>query len=176
MNRQYPIGTFTWEGTITSEQRQQWIAEIEHLPAKLRALVEGLSEQQLETPYREGGWTIRQVVHHIADSHMNSIARFKLALTEDVPTIKPYDEAKWVALGDSIDVDVEVSLALIEALHRKWVILLQSMTEQDFQRTFYHPDSQQEIRLDYNVGLYAWHGNHHAAHIELAKQNIAVGN
>ncbi|MBD8496942.1 YfiT family bacillithiol transferase [Paenibacillus arenosi] len=170
MNRQYPIGTFTWEGTITPAQRQQWIAEIEHLPAKLRALVEGLNEQQLETPYREGGWTIRQVVHHIADSHMNSITRFKLALTEDVPTIKPYDEAKWVALGDSIDVDVEVSLALIEALHRKWVILLQSMTEQDFQRTFYHPDSKQEIRLDYNVGLYAWHGNHHAAHIELAKQ------
>ncbi|MCR8845332.1 bacillithiol transferase BstA [Paenibacillus sp. SC116] len=174
MDRQYPVGTFTWEGIITLEQRQQWITEIEHLPTKLRALVQGLNEQQLETPYREGGWTIRQVVHHIADSHINSITRFKLALTEDVPTIKPYDEAKWVTLGDSNDVDVEVSLALIEALHRKWVILLQSMTDQDFQRAFYHPDSKQEIRLDYNVGLYAWHGNHHAAHIELAKRDIGM--
>ncbi|MFC4099249.1 YfiT family bacillithiol transferase [Paenibacillus xanthanilyticus] len=165
MDYRYPIGPFAHEGTVTPEQRELWIREIEKLPAKLRLAVEGLSEEQLDTPYRDGGWTVRQVVHHVADSHMNSLTRFKLALTEEQPTIKPYAEDRWAELADAKRAPIELSLHLIEALHERWVLLLESMTEAEYARAFYHPESGETVPLDRNLGLYAWHGNHHAAHI-----------
>jgi uncharacterized damage-inducible protein DinB len=160
----YPIGKFTFPETTTTEQRRAWIREIAEAPARLRAAVEGLSEEQLNAPYRPGGWTVRQVVHHLPDSHMNSYVRFKLALTEDTPTIKPYDEAFWAKLPDASRTPIETSIALLEALHVRWVPLLESITETNFMRAFRHPESGL-IRLDQNLALYAWHGKHHVAHI-----------
>jgi uncharacterized damage-inducible protein DinB len=160
----YPIGKFTWEGDATAEQRQQLIDEIAGTPARVRAAVEGLSAEQLETTYRPGGWTVRQVVHHIADSHLNSYIRFRLALTEDEPTIKPYHEDRWAELDDARTAPLEVSLALLESLHERWVQLLKSLKNEDFARTFKHPEMG-VVSLDKNVGLYAWHGRHHVAHI-----------
>lgn len=160
----YPIGKFTWEGDATAEQRQQLIDEIAGTPARVRAAVEGLSAEQLETPYRPGGWTVRQVVHHIADSHLNSYIRFRLALTEDEPTIKPYHEDRWAELDDARTAPLEVSLALLESLHERWIQLLKSLKNEDFARTFKHPEMG-VVSLDKNVGLYAWHGRHHVAHI-----------
>lgn len=165
MDHRYPIGLFEHEGAVAPEQRELWIREIEKLPAKLRLAVEGLNDEQLDTPYRDGGWTVRQVVHHVADSHMNSLTRFKLALTEDHPTIKPYAEERWAELADTKTAPIELSLHLIEALHERWVLLLESLTDADFGRTFHHPGSGETVPLDRNVGFYAWHGNHHAAHI-----------
>jgi uncharacterized damage-inducible protein DinB len=162
-NLQYPIGKFNFSGPITTEQREIWINEIEKAPSKLRAAVQGLSEQQLNTPYREGGWTVRQVVHHLADSHMNSYIRFKLALTEELPTIKAYEEAEWAELSD-YSLPIDVSLTLLDALHVRWVTLLRSLSSDQFNRSFIHPSSG-ETRLDKNLGIYAWHGNHHIAHI-----------
>ena len=159
-----PIGKFKWEGDATAEQRQQLIDEIAGTPARVRAAVEGLSAEQLETPYRPGGWTVRQVVHHIADSHLNSYVRFRLALTEDEPTIKPYHEDRWAELEDARTAPLEVSLALLESLHERWVQLLKSLKAEDFARTFRHPEMG-VVSLDKNVGLYAWHGRHHVAHI-----------
>ena len=160
----YPIGKFQLEGDITEERRRGWIAEIEQTPARLRAAVDGLSPEQLDTPYRPGGWTVRQVVHHLPDSHLNSYVRFKLALTEDGPTIKPYDEQKWAELNDSRSAPVYVSLALLESLHQRWVLVLRSMSEADFARAFRHPELGVRT-LDQTVALYAWHGRHHVAHI-----------
>ncbi|WP_166238752.1 YfiT family bacillithiol transferase [Paenibacillus turpanensis] len=161
----YPIGRFQTVGEISAALLEQWIDEIEQLPAKLAAAVEGLSAAQLETPYRPGGWTASQVVHHIADSHMNSIIRFKLALTEQTPTIKPYEEASWALLSDSIGAaSVDISIKLISALHARWGILLRSMSEKQWERAFHHPDSGL-IPLRMNAGIYAWHGKHHTAHI-----------
>nr|WP_308640107.1 bacillithiol transferase BstA [Paenibacillus silvisoli] len=168
----FPIGEFEWEGEISEAQRAEWIEDIAALPAQLRAATQGLSEEQLDTPYRHGGWTVRQVVHHIADSHMNSMIRFKLALTEDTPTIRPYYEERWAELVDSKASPIELSLVLIDALHRRWVRLLNSLSEYEYrERMFYHPGSDRYYRLDYNLGVYAWHGKHHLAHItELAKR------
>ncbi|MGZ7440761.1 YfiT family bacillithiol transferase [Paenibacillus sp. TH7-28] len=164
MDYRYPIGKFEFTGEITAAQREQWIREIETLPARMRQAVAGLSEDQLNLPYREGGWTLRQVVHHVADSHINAYTRFKLALTEDNPTIRPYFEDRWSELPDS-RADIQVSLALLEALHQRWVILLKSLSEADYARQFHHPASGQTTTLAYNLGTYAWHGNHHLAHI-----------
>jgi hypothetical protein len=161
---QYPIGKFQYEGVVTAEQRDIWIKEIAEAPQRLRLAVQGLSDSQLDTPYRLDGWTIRQVVHHVADSHMNSYIRFKLALTEDLPTIKPYDEAKWAELSDSVYLPVEISLQLLDALHLRWVDVLRSITVEAFNRSFIHPESG-ETPLAKNLGIYAWHGNHHIAHI-----------
>lgn len=158
----YPIGKFK-RGDVTPEQRESWIAEIAEAPAKLRAAVAGLSDEQLDTPYRPGGWTVRQVVHHVADSHMNSFVRFKLALTEDRPIIKPYEEALWAELADGV-ADVELSLTLLDSLHARWVALLRSLREDQWPRVFVHPESG-ETRLDVNLGIYAWHGRHHTAHV-----------
>jgi uncharacterized damage-inducible protein DinB len=160
----YPIGKFKWEGDATDEGRQNLINEIAGTPARVRASVEGLSAEQLETPYRPGGWTVRQVVHHIADSHLNSYVRFRLALTEDEPTIKPYHEDRWAELDDARTAPLEVSLALLDSLHERWVHLLRSLKAEDFARTFRHPDMG-VVSLDKNLGLYAWHGRHHVAHI-----------
>jgi uncharacterized damage-inducible protein DinB len=160
----YPIGKFTWEGDATAEQRQKLIDDIASAPALVRAAVEGLTQEQMETPYRPAGWTVRQVVHHLADSHLNSYVRFRLALTEDEPTIKPYHEDQWAELADARTAPVEVSLALLESLHERWVLLLRSLRAEDFARSFRHPEMGL-VSLDKNLGLYSWHGRHHAAHI-----------
>lgn len=163
MDERYPIGQFDYAGEPTSTEIMEWINEIEHAPAALRTAVDRLNDEQLNTPYRVGGWTIRQVVHHIADSHMNAYTRFKLALTETSPTIRPYDEQKWAELSDS-QLPINVSLELIDALHKRWVYLLRSLTRTDLEKVFHHPESGQ-VTLGWNIGNYAWHGNHHIAHI-----------
>jgi hypothetical protein len=166
----YPIGRFTYEGPPGETERNRLIDDIEHAPAALRAAVEGLSTQQLDTAYREGGWTVRQVAHHLPDSHMNAYVRFKLALTEDEPTIKPYAEDRWAELGDTRLTPPAVSLALLESLHDRWVRLLRSVSPPDWKRTFRHPELG-VVSLEKNVALYAWHGRHHVAHItELRKR------
>ena len=137
----------------------------------MRAAVAGLTPEQLDTPYRPGGWTVRQVVHHVPDSHINSYVRFKLALTEEEPTIKPYDEARWAKLADTATTPVEVSLTLLDSLHSRWVPLLQSLTEADFARQFRHPELGM-VRLDRNLALYAWHGKHHVAHITSLRERM----
>ncbi|MFB5674588.1 YfiT family bacillithiol transferase [Paenibacillus terreus] len=166
----YPIGEFEAPDRFTDELLQSWIKDIAELPAKLRAAVEGLDEEQLNTPYRDGGWTVRQVVHHVADSHINSYVRFKLALTEDGPTIRPYDEGRWAELPDARQLPVEVSLSLLDSLHERWTTLLHSFGPEQFNRSFIHPESG-EASLETAVGLYSWHGRHHTAHItSLAKR------
>jgi uncharacterized damage-inducible protein DinB len=167
MDERYPIGTFQLEGEITKSLTNQWIEEIANLPKKVRDAVTGLSEEQLDIPYREGGWKIRQVVHHIADSHMNAYIRFKLALTEENPVIKPYEEARWAELEDS-KLSIDVSLTLIESVHVRLVELLKRLNEEELKRTFVHPASG-IVSIEKNIGLYAWHGNHHLAHITNAK-------
>ena len=165
----FPIGKFHYEGPPSEAQRQGFIADIANTPAALRAADAGLSPQQLDTPYREGGWTVRQVVHHVPDSHMNAYVRFKLALTEDEPTIKPYAENLWAELPDTKSTPVEVSLVLLESLHDRWVRLLRSLGPADWKKQFRHPELG-VVSLEKNVGIYAWHGRHHVAHvIELRK-------
>ncbi len=166
----YPIGKFTYDGPPNEGQRRNFIEDIEQAPTALRAAVHGLSAQQMETPYRDGGWTVRQVVHHVPDSHMNAFIRFKLALTEDEPTIKPYKEDQWAKLADVQSTAPEVSLALMDALHERWVQLLRSMKSEEWKRTFRHPE-RGVVSLENNLALYSWHGRHHAAHItELRKR------
>lgn len=160
----FPIGKFNWAGDSSPAQREQFINDIAGLPATLRAASAGLTDEQLDTPYREGGWTVRQVIHHVADSHLNSYVRFRLALTEEAPTIKPYDEAQWAELEDARHAPVAVSLDLIASLHDRWVRLLRSLRPEDFARPFTHPE-RGPMTLDANLALYSWHGQHHAAHI-----------
>jgi hypothetical protein len=160
----YPIGKYDSSREVSAEALEQALQDLEALPGQLRQAAQGLSDSQLNTPYRAGGWTVRQVVHHLADSHMNSYIRFKLALTEDTPTIKPYDEQRWAELADSKQEPVDVSLTLLEALHHRWLVLLRSLSGTDWQRTFIHPQSG-KTTLAKAAGLYAWHGRHHLAHI-----------
>jgi hypothetical protein len=160
----YPVGRFDNSRQVTAEVLEQCLGDLEALPGKLRQALQGLTEEQLDTPYRNGGWTVRQVVHHLADSHMNSYIRFKLALTEQTPTIKPYEEQLWAELPDSRQVPVAVSLALLEALHHRWSVLLRSLAVSDWQRQFLHPDSG-KTSLAKAAALYAWHSRHHLAHI-----------
>src|SRR5712692_1993934 len=162
MDPRYPIGKFEMPKEVTPARRQQAIGEIAATPAKLRAAVKGLNDAQLDTPYREGGWTVRQVVHHVPDSHLNAYCRFKLALTEAHPTIRPYDEARWAELSDSRDTPVETSLAMLESLHDRWTRLLRAMSDANFRRTLNHPESG-VMTLDALLGLYGWHGRHHVA-------------
>ena len=164
MDLRYPIGKFKYEGELSDEQRGRAIRQIAEAPAKLRAAVQGLNDEQLNTPYRPEGWTVRQVVHHLPDSHLNAYTRFKLGLTEEEPMVKPYDEVRWANLADTRDTPVEVSLVLLDFLHRRWVILLASLRPQDFARRFRHPELG-AMTLDKNLALYAWHGRHHVAHI-----------
>lgn len=171
MDLRYPIGPFNWQGENTSDERHRLIEEIEQTPARLRAAVKGLTTEQIDTPYRPGGWTVRQIVHHLPDSHLNSYTRFKLALTEDEPTIKPYDQGLWAELVDSRTAPFEISLTLLEALHGRWVLLLRSLSSQDFARTFRHPELG-VVNLDRNLSLYAWHGRHHVAHITSLRERM----
>lgn len=167
----YPTGRFHRpRGPLTERQRRDMIDVIARTPNDLRLAVRGLSDSQLDTPYRPGGWTVRQVIHHVPDSHLNAFVRCKLALTEDQPTIKPYDEAAWAKLADVRDTPVETSLALLTALHDRWVRLLQALTPSDFARTLNHPDWDAPMSLDTVLALYAWHGPHHIAHITSLKQ------
>jgi uncharacterized damage-inducible protein DinB len=167
----YPIGKFEYSTPLTPEQRMRCIEQIASAPASLRAAVEGLSAEQVATPYRPGGWTVRQVVHHVPDSHLNAYTRFKLALTEDEPTIKPYEEARWAELDDSRTTPLEVSLTLLEALHARWILLLRGLSPADFARRFRHPEWG-TITLDRNLALYAWHGRHHTAHITSLRERM----
>jgi len=166
----YPVGKFSPpEGAVPAEQRAQLLNQVAEAPAKLRSAIEGLTETQLDTPYRPGGWTSRQVVHHVADSHMNGFIRFKLGLSEDNPTIKPYPEHLWADLADQ-KLPTDVSLPIVENVHERWVAVLRSMKETDWERTFNHPEMGVQ-RLDRALALYAWHGRHHVAHItSLRKQ------
>lgn len=148
------------------------IDAIARLPDDFRGAVRGLSESQLDTPYRPEGWTVRQLVHHVPDSHMNAYVRFKLALTEDVPTIKPYDEAEWAKLSDVRDTPIETSLTLLSAMHDRWVRLLSAMSPDDFARKLNHPDWDAPLSLDTMLALYAWHGPHHTAHITSLRQRM----
>jgi hypothetical protein len=161
----YPIGPFQAPVQTTADDRARWISEVAELPAQLRAAVSGLSDAQLDSPYRPGGWTLRQVVHHVPDSHVNAYVRFKLALTEQVPTIRPYDEGGWADLADTKETPPEVSLDLLDALHQRWVILLRSLRPEDFARTLVHPQHGRVLSLHWMLALYAWHGRHHVAHI-----------
>ena len=168
----YPIGPFKLEGTPTDEEVRRAIYHIAEAPAELRDAVGGLSREQLDTRYRLGGWTVRQVVHHVPDSHLNSYCRFKLALTENEPTIKGYHEDRWAELKDSQATPVEVSLALLESLHDRWVTLLKSLEPADFNRTFRHPELGL-VTLAQNACLYGWHGRHHVAHITSLRDRMA---
>jgi uncharacterized damage-inducible protein DinB len=165
---QYPAGAFVPEENYGPARRDEFIAVIAQAPATLRQAVDGLSEEQLDTLYRN--WTIRQIVNHLADSHVNCYVRFKWALTEDLPTIKPYDEGRWAALADSRSGDVRVPLALLEGLHARWVHLLCSMTEEQFARSFFHPETGQSVTLRAALCSYAWHCRHHTAQITWLRQ------
>ena len=161
----YPIGRYGPPATIGAAQVAEWIAAIEQLPAALRTTVEPLNAAQRATPYRPGGWTVHQVVHHVADSHLNSYVRFRWALTEERPTIKDYDEKSWAELPDVAELPLEVSLDLLAGLHRRWTALLRLLTPAQLARELVHPQGG-PIALDANIGLYAWHGAHHLAHIQ----------
>lgn len=167
----YPIGPFQPPDEITAERRAGWIAELEELPMALRGAVAGLSEEQLETPYRPGGWTLRQVVHHVPDSHLNAYIRCKWALTEDEPTIKTYEEARWAELADYRTVPIAISLDLLTLLHRKWTALLRALDPEQWERTLIHPELG---RLDLGTlaAFYAWHGRHHLAHVTTTAERL----
>ncbi|HEV7522426.1 MAG TPA: bacillithiol transferase BstA [Candidatus Angelobacter sp.] len=167
----YPIGRYTPDPKPTPENRNRHIDRIAATPSAMRAAIFGLTQDQLDEPYREGGWTVRQVIHHVPDSHLNAYIRFKWALTEEAPTIKPYDEGAWAKLKDSELTPVDVSLTLLESLHARWTVLLRTLKAEDFQRKFNHPDSGSHD-LDWMLGLYCWHGNHHVAHITSLRERM----
>lgn len=171
LDLQYPIGRFTAPTSdLSGAERLGMIAQIEMVPTRLRAAVSGLDARQLDTPYRPGGWSVRQVVHHVPDSHISGYTRFKLALTEDVPTIKPYNEAKWAELPDGRSALVEESLALLELINARWTLVLRSMQPSDFSRQLNHPERDAPLSLDTMLALYAWHGHHHVAHITTLRE------
>ncbi len=166
----YPIGKFSAPENIDEAQIEQWIRSIEQFPKRLAQEVNALSQAELEKTYRPGGWSIRQIVHHCADSHMNSFIRFKLALTEDEPTIKAYYEALWAELPDANTFPVDSSLKILEGLHQRWTNLLWHLSTKDLKKQFGHPETDELIPLSRNIGLYAWHGEHHLQHIKNAKK------
>jgi uncharacterized damage-inducible protein DinB len=160
----FPVGRFQRTEELSAAQRREAIAVIAATPAELRGAVRGLSDTQFDTPYRPDGWTVRQVVHHIPDSHANALIRFKLGLTENNPTVKPYDEAAWAKLEDARSTPIEISLSLVDGLHDRWIRVLNAMTPADFKRTLNHPENG-VMTLDHVLALYAWHSRHHIAHI-----------
>ncbi|MEH6939927.1 putative metal-dependent hydrolase [Bacillus sp. JJ664] len=165
---QYPIGRFSEPTNYTKDIRSESIEILKNAPKEFADLIYSLTSVELNTPYREGGWTPKQIIHHVADSHMNSIIRIKLALTEENPTIKPYDENAWITLSDST-IDVESSLKILEGVHKRYVNLIESLTEEQFKRTVFHPESKITMSVDYLVALYAWHSKHHLGHIKIVK-------
>jgi hypothetical protein len=171
LDLRYPVGKHQWKGKLNDAERAELISQIAAAPARLREAIGGLTPEQLDTPYRPEGWTVRQVVHHLPDSHLNSYIRFKLALTEDQPTIKPYDEVLWAQLPDSRDTPVDISLNLLEALHARWVVLLRSMSAVDFARTLNHPELG-VLNLDRVLSIYGWHSRHHVAHITSLRERM----
>ncbi|MBI3006612.1 MAG: putative metal-dependent hydrolase [Ignavibacteriales bacterium] len=168
---QYPVGKFQPKSEITDDERQQLIRQISEAPAKMRGAVKGLSKKQLDTPYRPAGWTVRQVVHHVPDSHLNAYIRFKLGITENHPTIKPYEQELWSELPDARTASIDVSLDMLESLHKRWVLFLKSLKPSDFARTINHPESGVQ-NLDRVLQLYAWHGRHHTAHITTLRERM----
>ncbi len=167
----YPIGKFVPPSELSAADRKPLIGQIAELPGQLRTAVTGLSPSQIETPYRPQGWTVRQVVHHVADSHLNALVRFKLALTEDQPAVKTYAEDRWAELPDAKSAPVELSLTLLESLHQRWVLLLRSLTDEQWARAFRHPEHG-TIGLERTLALYAWHGRHHLAHITSLRERM----
>jgi uncharacterized damage-inducible protein DinB len=166
---QYPIGRFKPEPDLNPQQRAACVRDIAEMPEKLRLALAGLSSSQLDTPYREGGWTVRQVAHHLADSHLNAFCRFKLALTEQHPTIKPYSQDAWAATADSLRADPRDSVQILAGLHARWSALLSAMAPEDFARTFQHPESGSRTLLSL-LQLYAWHGRHHVAQVQALRE------
>lgn len=166
----YPIGPFRPKPGLTAEERAGFIDDIARFPAEFRAAVESLSQEELDTPYREGGWTIRQVAHHVPDSHLQGYVRFKLAMTESNPTIKTYNQVAWGESADARSAQVKPSMDLLESLHDRWVFFLRSLSEEDFDRTYRHPDLGQ-VSLETTIQLYAWHGKHHLAHVDLVARD-----
>lgn len=164
MDLRYPIGQYEPQ-PFSDKQKRAWLQDIQFLPGLLEAAIENLNEKQFETPYRDGGWTVRQVVHHVSDSHLNAYTRFKLGLTENNPVIKPYDEALWAEQKDVTMVPVNISITLLYALHTRWHAAIRDLTDEQWKRTVFHPEHKKEITLWYLLGMYAWHGKHHVAHI-----------
>jgi len=167
----FPIGEFEKPTNITKAQITSWISEIEQFPKQLIELTSQVKPNELQWKYRPNGWTIHQVVHHCADSHMNSFIRFKLSLTEEKPIIKPYSEGEWAELPDVLNVDISASLKIIEGLHTRWTVLLNSLNNTDFKKEFIHPEHGKQFSIAENIGIYAWHSNHHLAHIKQAIKN-----
>lgn len=161
----YPIGKYIPPTIITDEHIQSWIEDLSNLPALIETSTGNLAEAQLETPYRPDGWTVRQVVHHLADSHVNAYTRFRLAMTEDNPSIRPYKEELWAQLPDARDGDIQLSIAILKAIHQRLVVFLKTLKPEDYSRRYFHPEVQKEFTLGFLLGNYAWHGKHHLAHI-----------
>jgi hypothetical protein len=172
----YPVGKFVAPTEYTKSDMNKWMEEIESLPFLCRNELRDFTEEMLNEPYRPGGWTARQVIHHIADSHINAYIRIKLAITEDTPVIKPYYEDRWAQLKDTLNASPEISLNLLDALHNRLVLLLKNMSQSDFERTYYHPESKSEVKLKTVLALYAWHGRHHLEHIRNVKRKFATAN
>lgn len=166
----YPTGKYEPK-PFSQEQKEQWLSDIKFLPEELERSILNLDAEQLATPYREGGWTVQQLVHHVADSHMNAYIRFKLALTEINPTIKPYEEKEWALLKDNDLVPVNVSLTLLHALHQRWYATIKDLDDIDWERTVVHPEHGRQMTVWFLLGLYAWHGKHHTAHITSLREN-----
>ena len=167
----YPIGKYIVQ-PFSDKQWQEWLNDIKFLPQHLENAILNLDEAQLATPYREGGWTVKQLVHHVADSHMNAYIRFKLALTENNPVIKPYDEAAWAEMSDTKNLPINISLTILHAVHSRWNEVLKNMSREELDRTLFHPEHKKEMTLWYLLGMYAWHSKHHVAHVTALRERM----
>jgi len=165
----YPAGKYQPQ-PFSEKQKENWLNDLKFLPQELELAIQNLDEAQLQTPYREGGWTVQQLVHHIADSHINAYVRFKLGLTENNPSIKPYEEKEWANLNDVNTVPINVSITMLHALHRRWVATLKALSDEQWQRTVFHPEQKKEMTLWFLLGMYAWHGKHHVKHITALRE------
>lgn len=167
----YPIGKYI-PGPYSEKLKEEWLADIKFLPNALEAAIQNLNEKQIHSPYREGGWTVHQLVHHVADSHMNAYIRFKLGMTEDNPTINAYDENLWAMHADVANLPVNISITLLFALHNRWHVFLKSLSQSDFERTVFHPEHKRQFTLWYLLGSYSWHGRHHTAHVTSLRERM----
>ena len=165
----YPTGKYQPQ-PFSEKQKEKWLNDLKFLPQELELAIQNLDEAQLQTPYREDGWTVQQLVHHVADSHINAYMRFKLGLTENNPPIKPYEEKEWAKLDDVNTVPINVSITLLHALHRRWVATIKNLSDEQWERTVFHPERKKEMTLWYLLGMYAWHGKHHVKHITALRE------